>query len=88
MNYRNLVFVGLSFVLFIGISGCSSAKQSSLTAVESASASTDDAPSSPAVEPLIEIARETKDNRRLDALIEPTNLGCCINSVALKFEKS
>ena len=71
MNYRNLVFVGLSFVLFIGISACSSAKQSSLTAVESASASTTDAPSSPAVEPPIEIARETKDNRRLDALIDP-----------------
>lgn len=72
MKYRNLIFVGLAFVLFLGISACNSAKQTSLTAVESVSASIADAPTSSAVEPPLEIARETKDNRRLDALIDPS----------------
>jgi len=68
MNYRNVIFTGLIFVLIFGVLAFIIAGRNGVKVAEPVLASSADSQKTPNVEQLV-VAQENTDNRRLDVLI-------------------
>ncbi len=69
MNYRNLIFIGLSFVFIFGILGFIIAGRGAMKVAEPALASDASSQNIPNLEKPDVVAQENTNNRQLDALI-------------------